>query len=362
MIISRTPYRVSFFGGGTDYPGWYEQHGGAVLTSTINRYCYLTCRFLPPFFEHHSRIVWSEIERVRDNSEIEHPSVRACLEFLGIEHGVEIHHDGDLPSRAGLGSSSAFTVGLLNALHALRGGQVSKSDLAEQAIYIEQSVLGETVGIQDQIQTAHGGLNRVEFSTSGEFSVQNLILSASRMQELEDHLLLFYTGVARTAEEVAKVQVETMGNKQAELMAMREMVDQAQQILAGNGDINDFGALLHESWMLKRSLTDQVAPSFVNDIYQRGLDAGAKGGKLLGAGGGGFMLLFVPPEHHLQVAQALEELLLVPFEFESSGSQIIVYEPDHYTRLVLDGQKFRTYDATDAPVDNVLDWRRSARN
>lgn len=362
MIISRTPYRVSFFGGGTDYPTWFEEHGGAVLASTINRYCYITCRFLPAFFEHHSRVVWSEIEKVASNSEINHPAVRAGLEFLGIDHGVEIHHDGDLPSRSGLGSSSAFTVGLLNSLHALRGSHIGKTDLAEQAIYLEQKVIGETVGVQDQIETAFGGINRIDIGRGGDFSVRKLILNNARVKDLESHLLLFFTGVARTAEEIAKVQVNTMHDRQNELKAMLDMVDEAEKIITGTGDISDFGRLLHESWMLKRSLTADIAPDFVNDIYQRGLDAGAQGGKLLGAGGGGFMLFFVPPDKHLSVAKALDELLLVPFEFENSGSQILVYEPDHYSRLVMAGQKFKTYETTPAPVDNLVDWQRSARS
>jgi len=226
MIITRTPLRVSFFGGGTDYPTWFREHGGAVLATTIDKYLYLHCRYLPPFFDFRSRIVWSKIEQVQEPGEIAHPAIRGILEWLKISEGVEIHHHGDLPARTGLGSSSSFSVGLLHALHALRGELVSKRKLAEEAIHVEQQVLHEHVGVQDQIQSAFGGLNRIDIRTDGSFEVSPLVVRADRLAGLQKHLLLLYTGLSRHASEIAAEQIATMGSKTAELKAMRQMVDE----------------------------------------------------------------------------------------------------------------------------------------
>ncbi|HEY2875682.1 MAG TPA: galactokinase [Reyranella sp.] len=329
MIITRTPLRVSFFGGGTDYPAWFQEHGGAVLATTIDKYLYLHCRYLPPFFDFKSRIVWSKIEQVQQPSEIAHPAIRGVLEWMKIDEGVEIHHHGDLPARTGLGSSSSFSVGLLHALHALRGELVSKRKLAEEAIFVEQQVLQENVGVQDQIQSAFGGLNRIDIRTDGSFEVTPLVVRAERLVGLQKHLLLLYTGLSRTASEIAAEQVATVGAKTAELKAMREMVDQGEKILVGNGDLREFGRLLDESWKLKRSLSSKIAPTFVNEIYDIARQAGADGGKLLGAGGGGFMLIFVTPEKRASVLKSLQKLLPVPFQFERSGTQIVLYEPSY---------------------------------
>jgi len=334
MIISRTPYRISFFGGGTDYPAWYREHGGAVLSTTINRYGYITCRHLPPFFDYKSRIVWSQIERVSKIADIQHPVVRCVLGLLAIKEGVEIHHDGDLPSRTGLGSSSSFTVGLLHALHALGGKMVSKLDLARQAVDVEQNLLKEHVGVQDQIAAAFGGLNRISFGTDDSFDVQPLVLPPQRLRLLEERLLLFYTGVSRIASTVAEDKIRSIPSRQNELSTMLKMVDQGIDILAA-GDIDDFGRLLHEAWQLKRSLSSKISPQFVDDIYERARSAGALGGKLLGAGGGGFILFYTPPEARAGVLKALQELLVVPVEFERQGSQIIFYEPDRYSPTAL---------------------------
>lgn len=343
MIISRTPYRISFFGGGTDYPAWFQEYGGAVLATTINRYCYITCRLLPPFFEHKSRIVWSQIERVMSHDEIAHPVIRAALNMLDIDTGVEIHHDGDLPARSGLGSSSAFTVGILHALHALRGEMATKRMLAVQAIHVEQELLRESVGVQDQIQTAFGGLNRIDIDPDGGFEVRPVILPEARLKELQGHLLLFYTGVARHASVVAADKIASIPSKHGELTAMRRMVDEAVGILAGDGSLLDFGRLLHEAWEIKRSLSAKVAPAFVNEIYAQARAAGAVGGKLLGAGGGGFMLFFVPPGRRQAVLDALRHLLVVPIAFERSGTQLIFYEPDQYSRTAPSRTDFQRF-------------------
>jgi D-glycero-alpha-D-manno-heptose-7-phosphate kinase len=342
VIISRTPYRVSFFGVGTDYPAWFREHGGAVLAATINHYCYITCRFYPPFFDQANRIVWSKIEHVNDHSEIEHPAIRAALAFLKIDEGVEIHHSGDLPARSGLGSSSAFAVGLLQTLHTLRDEEVSKKELAEQAIHLEQVLLRDNVGVQDQIQTAFGGFNRIDISTDGSFEVLPQAISAERLSDLERHILLFYTGTARNASDIAAAQVKAIPSHKADLFEMRGLVDEATTILR-DGDLTDFGRLLHESWQIKRRLSDRIAPDFVNDIYDRARCAGAVGGKLLGAGGGGFMLFIVRPEDQIKVLSALHELLLVPMQFDATGTQLIFKSVPRYSQTAHYRRDFARY-------------------
>ncbi len=327
MIISRTPFRISFFGGGTDYPAWYRRHGGAVLAATIDKYCYLTCRYLPPFFEHRIRLVYREIETCQNVAEIRHPAVREGLKFLKITRGIELHHDGDLPARSGMGSSSAFTVGLLHALHALNGRMPTKKQLANESIHIEQDVLGETVGSQDQVMAAYGGLRHVRFETNGEIVASPVVLPPARLAQLQAHLMLFYTGIARTASDVAKTYVEGIDSRRRQLRLLQELVEESIDILTCGKDIRVFGELLHEAWEAKRSLSDKVSTSEVDALYERAREAGALGGKLTGAGGGGFLLLFVPPEQQRDVIEALEHLTRVPFAFESGGSQIIFHEP-----------------------------------
>lgn len=335
MIISRTPYRVSFFGGGTDYHTWYQEFGGTVLSTTINHYCYLSARYLPPFFPEKSRIVWSQIEAVDDHGSVAHPAVRAVLGHLGMDSGLEIHHQGDLPARSGLGSSSTFTVGLLNAMYALQGRMTSKRELACEAVHIERDVLKENVGVQDQIAAAYGGFNRINIHPSGDFDVQPVILSPERLEALQSHFLLFFTGVSRTASDIAKSKMQAIPDKKKELGRMTQLVDEACNLLSSNGDLLDFGRMLHETWQLKRSLSSSIAPEFVDEIYVRARAHGAIGGKLLGAGGGGFMLFFAKPENHLRIMQALEDLLWVPFEFETGGSSIIFYDQANYSRTSL---------------------------
>ncbi len=329
MIISRTPFRISFFGGGTDYPAWYRQHGGAVLAATIDKYCYLTCRYLPPFFEHKYRLVYSRIEAARTLAELEHPAARGILQHLNVDRGIEIHHDGDLPARSGMGSSSAFTVGLLHALYALKGQVRSKHQLATESIYIEQDVLQETVGSQDQVSAAYGGLNHITFLTNGEISVRPVTLSPERLREFNAHLMLFYTGIKRTASEVANSYVAHLNDHKRQLRIMKDMVEEGLSILASRGDIGAFGDLLHEAWQAKRSLSAQVSNSTVDAIYAQAREAGALGGKLTGAGGGGFMLLFARPELHARIIAQLRQLIHVPFHIEFSGSQIIFFDPEN---------------------------------
>lgn len=326
MIITRTPYRISFFGGGTDYPAWYHEHGGCVLATSINRYCYITCRYLPPFFEHRHRIVYSIIESVREIEEIRHPSVRESLKYLDLRDGVEIHHDGDLPARSGLGSSSSFTVGLLHALHALRGEMRTRMELAEEAIHVERECIRENVGSQDQVTAAIGGLNYIEFGPGGRIQVQPVILPESRLAAFRGHLLLFFTGMYRIASEIAAEQIRNTPHRGDELRAMKALVPQSMEILR-RGDLADFGRLLHESWQLKKSLSSRITNSRIDAIYERARNAGALGGKLLGAGGGGFLLLFVEPSRQADVLAELHEFLHVPFEMEWMGSQIIFFQP-----------------------------------
>lgn len=331
MITSRTPFRISFFGGGTDYPAWYLEEGGAVLSTTIDKYCYISCRFLSPFFNIKHRIVWSHIETVSTISEILHPAVREGLRYLGFDDsaGLEIHHQGDLPARTGMGSSSSFTVGLIKALTALRGQMISKHDLAVKAIELEQNVLKELVGSQDQVAAAYGGFNAIHFLQNGDFRVEPVTIPVSRLLELQSRLLLFYTGTSRIAAEIAADVVANLWHKQAELRKIRGMVDQALTILTDPGSLDDFGQLLHESWMLKRELSTAVTNASIDRLYQAAMDHGALGGKLLGAGGTGFMVFYVPVEKQPQVIQALSACLHVPFKFENEGSTLIYYGSDN---------------------------------
>jgi D-glycero-alpha-D-manno-heptose-7-phosphate kinase len=329
MIISRTPFRISFFGGGTDYPEWFGEHGGAVLSTTIDKYCYISVRELPPFFDHKFRVVYSIVENVHDISEIQHPAVRGVLGWLKVAKGLEIHHDGDLPARSGLGSSSAFTVGLINAVHALNGQYVSKEALATGAIHVEQRLLNERVGLQDQVATAFGGFNHITVNQGGAYTVSPMVLTRERLHALQDHLMLVFTGLSRNAPEIAEKVVENLERKAADMHALRQLVDQAIAVLSSpSTDLIEFGKLLKETWALKRSLSALVSNSTVDDLMDTALSAGAIGGKLLGAGGGGFALLFVRPEDRARVQEAVRKLITVPFKFEVAGSRIVLYQPD----------------------------------
>ncbi|MBW1783262.1 MAG: kinase [Deltaproteobacteria bacterium] len=332
MIISKTPYRVSFFGGGTDYPAWYLNEGGAVLSTTIDKYCYISCRVKPPFFENKYLIVWSHIEAVSTIPEILHPAVREGLRFLGFnggEMGLEIHHQGDLPARAGMGSSSSFAVGLIKALTAHLGQMTEKHELALKAIELERSILKENVGSQDQFAAAYGGFNRIHFLRSGEIRVEPVIIPSEKMSALESRLMLFYTGTSRLGSEIAGEVIANLDKKQTVLRKMRGMVDEALSILCKQEDLNDFGRLLNESWILKRNLASNVSNPAIDKVYTKAIENGALGGKLLGAGSSGFLIFYVPLEKQEDVKDALGGYLHVPFKFEDEGSTIIYYTNRH---------------------------------
>jgi D-glycero-alpha-D-manno-heptose-7-phosphate kinase len=329
MIISRTPFRISLFGGGSDYPQWYREHGGSVLGFAINKYCYITLRRLPPFFPHRHRIVYSIVETVNDLADIHHPAVRNILQDFGIDFGVEIHHDGDLPARSGLGSSSSFTVGLISALNAQAGQIWPKERLARAAIRLEQQVIQEAVGSQDQVWAAYGGMNRIDFQQDGAIEVRPLIMEWQRRQNFVGWLMLFFTGISRHAPAVAAEQIANIGRRAVDIRAMVEMVDEAEAVLVNPArSLIEIGRLLHETWQLKRGLADCVSNSRVDAIYEAARAAGAVGGKLLGAGGGGFMAFLVEPERQHLVRAALKDLVEVNIDVDQAGSKIVVYEPD----------------------------------
>lgn len=324
MTISKTPLRMSFFGGGSDYPAWYLKEGGAVLSTTIDKYCFISCRALPPFFNTKHRIVWSHIELVNSVSEILHPAIREGLRALQFDDslGLEIHHQGDLPARAGMGSSSAFAVGLIKALLALRKIEIDRYDLALRAIDLEQNWLKENVGSQDQVASAYGGLNVIRFNPGGGIQVEPLALDGAIKERLASHLMLFFTGTSRLASQIALTVIQSLQEKQATIRRMHAMVDEGAAALR-EGRLDDFGEMLHEGWMLKRGISASISNAHIDELYTTARAAGAIGGKLLGAGSSGFMLFFVPPERRPDVQQALKHYLHVPFHLEESGSQII---------------------------------------
>lgn len=331
MIISRTPFRVSLFGGGTDYPGWYQAHGGAVIGTAINKYCYITVRNLPPFFEHKHRIVYSKVELPNALNEIEHPSVKAVLGEMKHEKGIEIQHQADLPARSGLGSSSSFTVGLLNAMKAQRGEICSPQWLMEESIRIEQDVIKENVGSQDQCWAAHGGTNFIEFHSSGDISVTPLIMQRGTVNALNSHIMLFFTGLSRIASNIAGKKIANIDKKHQQLEVMQSMAYHAKDIIQqSNVHIQDLGDMLQESWSLKKQLADNITTSEVDAIYQQAMQAGAYGGKLLGAGGGGFLMFLAPPEKHEVIKRKLNRLIHVDVKTGACGSKIVMYEPNGF--------------------------------
>lgn len=328
MIISRTPHRISFFGGGTDYPSFYLNHGGKVLGGAIDKYCYLNVRNFPPFFLHKHRIVYSNIENVNDFSEIKHPSVRETLKYLHFGEGISVHHDGDIPARSGMGSSSAFTVGLIKSVYALNGQIISKEELTKEAIHIEQNLIGENVGSQDQTFAAYGGLNMIEFLQNGEIVVNPIIMKIERFEKFESSFLLFFSGISRIASEVAKDQIQNTSKNESNLHTMKSLVDEAYAILTQpKRDLNEFGELLNHTWKLKKTLSNKITNPEIDEMYEMAMKSGALGGKLLGAGGGGFMVFYVEEKNKSKVIEGLKNHLHIPFKFDFEGSDIIVYKP-----------------------------------
>ncbi len=331
MIITRTPFRISLFGGGTDYPQHYLKHGGSVIGFALAKYCWISLRRLPPFFDYKNRLVYSHTELVNNLDDIQHPAIRAVLKETNTTD-LELHHDGDLPARSGLGSSSSFTVGLLHAVHAMQGRMIDKNTLAKEAIRIEQDIIKEAVGSQDQIWAAYGGLNRIEFGSDG-FKVTRLIISPERETELINHLMLFFTGFQRNAPKIAQRQIINLPHKKPYLFRFREMVESASYLLTnrpylGEDDFTIIGEMLHESWQLKKEMADGVSNGEFDYMFEKARIAGAIGGKLLGAGGGGFMLLFVPPSSHDSVRRALSGLIEVDIEIDYEGSKVVLYNPN----------------------------------
>lgn len=342
MIITRTPYRISFFGGGTDYYAWYEEHGGDVLSTSINHYNYISFRYLPPFnTEYRNRIVWKILEHPETVDEIHHNAIRAALKYYNVQQGVELSNQCDLPARSGLGSSSSFCAGLIKAIYALKGEMISKYGLARETIRLEREILKENGGIQDQIAAVYGGLNHIHINTNGSFSVDPIILSDERRAAFNSKLLLFFTGISRTSSEIAEEQVKSTSSKTKQLARMQAMVSEASRILIkDSADLDDFGRMLHETWMLKRSLTDKISNGLIDDIYHVAMEHGALGGKILGAGGGGFILFYVPDAHRKDVKKALRNLIHVPFKFDDQGCQIVMYAPKDYPRSVYEKRDF----------------------
>lgn len=326
MIITRTPFRMSFFGGGTDFPDFYREHGGAVISTTFDKYCYVTVRHLPPFFDYASEIVYSARERVKLADEIQHPAIRNAMKMLNMLD-LRLTYEADLPARSGLGTSSSFAVGMLSAFYSLKGQYVCKRQLADDAIYLERVLCNESGGVQDQIAAAFGGFNRINFGADG-YSVDPIIISAARKKELNDHLMLFFTGFSRFSSDIQVGTQAALKDKKVELLEMLSLVNDAEAILTSKTELSEFGRLLDHTWRLKRGITSQVSTGSIDALYAKALEAGALGGKLLGAGGGGFLLFFVEPDRQADVQKALEALLYVPFQFENEGSHIIHYSPE----------------------------------
>ena len=324
---------MSFFGGGTDIPEFFNEHGGAVISTTFNKYCYVSVRHLPRFFEYKNKIAYSQLEYVKGVDEIRHPAVRECMKYLDM-HELIIQYDADLPARTGLGTSSSFAVGMLNAFYALKGKYAGKKKLADEAIHLERDLCREAGGWQDQIAVAFGGLNRIEF-TSDSYRVSPVIIFPERKQALNRRLMLFFTGFSRMSAEIQSDTKQHIGDKTRQLLEMKQLVDEAERILTSkHADLDEFGRLLDVTWRLKRQTGSRISTGEIDGLYERAIKAGALGGKLLGAGGGGFLLFYVPEERQTHVREELGNLLSVPFEFENNGADVIYYDPETYYRQI----------------------------
>lgn len=328
MVITQTPFRMSFFGGGTDFPGFYEKYGGSVISTTFDKYCFVTVSHLPRFFDYKNQITYSKIERTNTIEEIEHPAVREAIKYLNM-HELRMVYEADLPARSGLGTSSSFAVGMLNAFYALKGKYADKMQLAKDAIYVERVLCNESGGVQDQIAASFGGLNRINFSSEG-YNVHPIVIEAERKKKLNENLMLFFTGFSRFSSDIAKSQEKATRDKTTELKEMLGLVDDAEKVLTSKGDLNEFGRLLDYTWKLKRGITSDISNNSIDELYTRAIRAGAIGGKLLGAGGGGFLLFYVEKDKQFAVLKELKELLYVPFEFENVGTRVLYYKAENF--------------------------------
>ena len=328
MIITQTPFRMSFFGGGTDFPDFYREHGGAVISTTFDKYCYVNVRHLPRFFDYSTELSYARTERVKRVEDIEHPAIREAMKHLDM-HEIRLTYEAGLPARSGLGTSSSFAVGMLNAFYALKGKYADKRKLADDAIFLERVLCNESGGVQDQIAASFGGMNRINFNAEG-YTVNPVIISPERKKLLNRNLMLFFTGFSRFSSDIQVAAEKNLKSKQNQLLEMLSLVDDAEKILTSKTDLEEFGRLLDYTWQLKRGITDKVSTDSIDAVYSRALQAGATGGKLLGAGGGGFLLFYVDPDKQENVRKALENLLYVPFEFENGGTRVIHYTPESY--------------------------------
>lgn len=328
MIITQTPFRMSFFGGGTDFPDFYREHGGAVISTTFDKYCYVNVRHLPRFFAYSTELSYARTERVSRIEDIEHPAIREAMKYLDM-HEIRLTYEADLPARSGLGTSSSFAVGMLNAFYALKGKYADKRKLADEAIYLERTLCRESGGVQDQIAASFGGMNRINFNADG-YTVNPIIISPERKSILNRNLMLFFTGFSRFSSDIQTAAEKNLESKKSQLLEMLSLVDEAEKILTSKTDLTEFGRLLDYTWRIKRGITDKVSTDSIDALYAKALSAGATGGKLLGAGGGGFLLFYVEPDQQKNVRKALEDFLYVPFEFENGGTRVIHYTPESY--------------------------------
>lgn len=333
MIITKTPFRMSFFGGGTDMEDFFRVHGGAVLSTTFDKYCYVNVRHLPPFFDYRTELSYSKTERVTSIESIQHPAIRNAMKMLNM-HEIRLTYEADLPARSGLGTSSSFAVGMLSAFYALKGKYADKKKLADEAIYLERVLCGEAGGWQDQIAASYGGFNRINFNKDGTYDVLPIIISPERKKQLDHNLMMFFTGFTRFSSDVQKANAaspETKEAKEKRLLEMLDLVDDAEDVLTNKKrNLDEFGRLLDHTWKLKRQTGSAVSTSNIDALYQRGIEAGALGGKLLGAGGGGFLVFYVQPEKREALKVAMHDLLYVPFHFEDGGSRVLYYSPEDY--------------------------------
>lgn len=334
MIITKTPFRMSFFGGGTDMESYFRKYGGAVLSSTFDKYCYVNVRHLPRFFDYTSEFSYSKIERVTKIDDIQHPAIRNAMNMLNMRE-IRLTYEADLPARSGLGTSSSFAVGMLNAFYCLKGKYADKKKLADEAIYLERELCNEAGGWQDQIAASFGGMNRIEFNKDGSYEVRPIIIHPGRKKKLNDNLLMFFTGFTRFSSDIQKVNFVGHEDKIKQLNEMYDLVNIAESILEdSHSDLDDFGRLLDKTWKLKKQTGGAVSTNCIDSLYEKGKKAGALGGKLLGAGGGGFLVFYVQPENKENVIKAMRDLLYVPFSFEDGGTQVI-----HYTSEIFESME-----------------------